>query len=67
MTRDQLIQARNKAMITLATARGMGYSDEDILSALRSGNEDEKRFADFLENDIMRGENYVPEKDAVKK
>lgn len=60
MNRDQLIQMRNKAMIALSTARGMGYSDDEILSSLKGGNEREREFAAFLEHEIMKGENYIP-------
>lgn len=62
MNRDQLIQCRNRAMIEVSTARGMGFSDEEILAALREGNEAQKAYADFIEHEIMKGENFIPEK-----
>lgn len=61
MTREQLIEFRKKATIELMSARTQGIPDADILAALRSGNKAQRMYADFLENDIMKGENYLPE------
>ena len=55
--REDLIKLRNTCRIRLSQARGMGLSDEEILSAIRSDKRLESGLADFIEHDILKGEN----------
>jgi hypothetical protein len=50
MHRKILSQAKKE----LASARSRGYSDSEILQALREGSQVQKKYADFIEYFIMK-------------
>lgn len=53
MNRDELVQMRNMAVLEVANALGVGYTFGQILEALRDGNEKQRKYADFIEHEIM--------------